>query len=40
MGRDTQAAMRAAIRQRWDLILSDYAMPQFSGQAALALALE
>jgi hypothetical protein len=31
----TQAAMRAAMHQRWDLILSDYAMPQFSGRAAL-----
>ena len=36
----TQAAMRAAMHQRWDLILSDYAMPQFSGPAALALTLE
>ena len=36
----TQAAMRAAMHQRWDLIISDYAMPQFSGPAALALTLE
>jgi PAS domain S-box-containing protein len=36
----TQAAMRAAMHQRWDLIVSDYAMPQFSGPAALALTLE
>lgn len=37
----TQAAMRAALRHRqWDLIISDYAMPQFNGSAALALTLE
>lgn len=36
----TQAAMRAALHHRWDLIISDYAMPQFSGPAALALARE
>jgi DNA-binding NtrC family response regulator len=36
----TQAAMRAALHHRWDLITSDHAMPQFSGPAALALALE
>jgi PAS domain S-box-containing protein len=36
----TQAAMRAAMHQPWDLIISDYAMPQFSGPAALALTLE
>jgi PAS domain S-box-containing protein len=37
----TQAAMRAALRnQAWDLIISDYAMPQFRGSAALALTLE
>jgi PAS domain S-box-containing protein len=37
----TQAAMRAAFHHhQWDLITSDYAMPQFSGQAALALTLE
>jgi PAS domain S-box-containing protein len=36
----TQSAMRAALRHQWDLILSDYAMPQFSGSAALALTLE
>ena len=36
----TQAAMRAALHHRWDLIISDYAMPQFSGPAALALTLE
>jgi PAS domain S-box-containing protein len=37
----TQAAMRGALRHhQWDLIISDYAMPQFSGSAALALTLE
>jgi PAS domain S-box-containing protein len=36
----TQAAMRAALHNRWDLITCDHAMPQFSGPAALALTLE
>jgi PAS domain S-box-containing protein len=37
----TQAAMRTALQHRqWDLITSDHGMPQFSGPAALALALE
>jgi PAS domain S-box-containing protein len=37
----TQAAMRAALHHhQWDLVASDYAMPQFSGQAALALTLD
>jgi PAS domain S-box-containing protein len=37
----TQAAMRASLRHhQWDLIISDYAMPQFRGSAALALTLE
>jgi PAS domain S-box-containing protein len=37
----TQAAMRAALlHHQWDLILSDYAMPQFRGSAALALSCE
>jgi PAS domain S-box-containing protein len=37
----TQAAMRASLRNhQWDMIISDFAMPQFSGAAALALALE
>jgi PAS domain S-box-containing protein len=37
----TQATMRAALRHHeWDVITSDYAMPQFSGPAALALTLE
>ena len=38
---ETAAAMRAAlIRQAWDVITSDDAMPSFSAQAALALAQE
>jgi PAS domain S-box-containing protein len=37
----TQAAMRAALQHgQWDLIISDHALPQFSGPAALALTLE
>jgi signal transduction histidine kinase len=35
---DTEAAMTVALRrERWDVVLSDYAMPQFSGPAALAI---
>ena len=35
---DTHAAMDTALRrQTWDLVISDYSMPQFSGPAALAL---
>ena len=35
---DTAAGMQAALEgQNWDLIISDYAMPQFGGPAALAL---
>jgi len=38
---DTPVAMHAALdRQEWDIILSDYAMPHFSGLAALALVQE
>jgi PAS domain S-box-containing protein len=37
---DTSAAMSAALDKRgWDLIISDYSMPHFSGPAALALAI-
>jgi CheY-like chemotaxis protein len=37
----TQAAMRGALNHgQWDLIISDHALPQFSGPAALALTLE
>jgi signal transduction histidine kinase len=35
---DTEAAMAAALdSESWDIILSDFAMPRFSGPAALAL---
>ena len=35
---DTPEAMRAALdRQPWDVVLSDYRMPRFSGLAALEL---
>ena len=35
---DTAAAMRAALDQHpWDLVISDYSMPQFTGPAALQL---
>ncbi len=35
---DTPEAMRAALEARdWDIILSDFSMPEFSGSAALAL---
>ncbi len=38
---DTAAAMTAALAQQpWDLIISDYAMPQFDALAALALLQE
>jgi len=38
---ETAAAMRAALDQRpWDLVISDYSMPQFSGPAALQLLQE
>ena len=38
---ETQAAMQAALdAQRWDLVISDYSMPQFSGTAALALFMQ
>ena len=33
---DNGAAMEAALRERkWDLIIADYVMPQFSGPAAM-----
>ena len=36
---ETPAAMRAALDSHpWDVIVADYAMPQFSGPAALAVA--
>lgn len=35
---DTDAAMSAALgEQQWDIVIADYAMPQFSGIAALQL---
>ncbi len=35
---DTQPAMIAALDRRdWDIVISDYSMPQFGGDAALAL---
>ena len=35
---DTQPAMTAALDRRdWDIVISDYSMPQFGGDAALAL---
>jgi PAS domain S-box-containing protein len=38
---ETPAAMAAALEEReWDVIISDYSMPQFSGPAALALMKE
>ena len=38
---ETPRAMRAALgRQTWDVVLSDYSMPQFSGPAALELLQE
>jgi diguanylate cyclase (GGDEF)-like protein/PAS domain S-box-containing protein len=37
----TAAAMRAALdRQRWDIVLSDYSMPNFNGLAALTMVRE
>ncbi len=38
---DTPAAMHAALdRQVWDIVISDYSMPHFSGLAALTLVRE
>jgi PAS domain S-box-containing protein len=38
---DTPGAMRTALEsQRWDVVLSDYVMPQFSGPAALKVLQE
>jgi signal transduction histidine kinase len=38
---ETPEAMRAALdNQTWDIVLSDYSMPRFSGPAALALVRE
>lgn len=38
---ETDAGMRAALgRQAWDIVLSDYSMPRFSGAAALRILQE
>ncbi len=38
---ETAAALQAALKEAsWDLIISDYLMPQFGGSAALALYLQ
>jgi signal transduction histidine kinase len=34
---ETEAAMRAALDDPWDVIIADYSLPQFSGLAALTL---
>jgi two-component system cell cycle sensor histidine kinase/response regulator CckA len=33
----TADAMQAALEQKWDVVLSDYSLPEFTGPAALAL---
>jgi PAS domain S-box-containing protein len=37
---DTEAAFRGALRENYDLILSDYSLPAFNGLKALAIARE
>jgi len=37
---ETGPALAIALKGTWDLVLSDYAMPQFSGPAALAMVRE
>src|SRR5262245_57120706 len=34
---ETAAAMRAALAEPWDVVISDYSLPQFSGPTALTL---
>jgi signal transduction histidine kinase len=34
---ETEGAMRAALADPWDIVISDYSLPTFSGLAALAL---
>jgi signal transduction histidine kinase len=34
---ETEAAMRAALAEPWDVVISDYSLPRFSGPAALAV---
>lgn len=37
---DTEPALRDALRQSWDVVFSDYSMPQFSGARALEVVRE
>ncbi len=37
---ETEAAFRAKVGERWDVILSDYSLPQFNARRALALLQE
>jgi signal transduction histidine kinase len=37
---ETEAAMRAALAERWDVVISDYSLPRFSGLAALRVLRE
>lgn len=37
---DTEQAMREAMRQCWDIVISDYTMPHFSGARALQILRE
>ncbi len=37
---ETGASLRAALQKPWDIILSDYSMPSFSGSRALAMVRE
>jgi DNA-binding NtrC family response regulator len=34
---ETPSAMATALEREWDIVISDYSLPQFSGLAALAL---
>jgi signal transduction histidine kinase len=34
---ETEAAMRTALAEPWDVVISDYSLPKFGGPAALAL---
>ena len=34
---DTADAMRTALQQQWDVVISDFTMPRFSGEAALEI---
>ena len=37
---DTEPALREALQQSWDIVFSDYTMPRFSGNRALAVVRE